>query len=90
MPRIESDKPFIRMSVAVDRQSPDGEKQTAWYQVILNSPTMLRDPEKVLAFYTSGKRVLVEGDLRLRPYLDKSGTPSVERSVFPITRPQLL
>lgn len=83
-------KPYIKMSVAVDKKVAGGDKETIWYQVIINSPAALQNPDSILSLYTSGKRVLVEGEMKLRPYLNNSGQPAVERTLFPIARPQLL
>lgn len=84
------EKPFIKMSVAVDKTTTAG-KETIWYQVILTSPAALQRSDELMRLYSKGKRVLVEGDLRLRPYVDRNSQElSVERTIFPYTRPQLI
>jgi len=82
--------PYIKMSVAVDKKLPSGDKETIWYQVIINSPAAVKNSDSILSLYTPGKRVLVEGEMKLRPYLNNQGEPAIERTLFPIARPQLL
>lgn len=86
----DASRPFIKMSVAVDKKDAAGVKETIWYQVIMSSPAAAQNADALLALYQKGKRVLVEGDFKLRPFIDPKGQAAVERTIYPHTRPQLL
>lgn len=77
------------MTVAVDKKVKDS-KETVWYQVIITSQPAIANAAQFLTLYRSGRRVLVEGEMRLKPYIGSNGEAQVERTVFPLVRPQLL
>lgn len=83
-----ANNPYVRMSIAVDRISGDN-KSTIWYSVLLFG-AMVRDPERLLARYTKGRLVLVEGRPQVEAFVRKDGSPGLDNTIIAMMMPELL
>lgn len=82
---------YVKFTVAVDRKLGDS-KETVWYTVIMNGAQVNADPDAVVALYSVGKRVLVNGRLDVNAFQSTKnpGQIFVERTIYPLSRPTLL
>lgn len=80
--------PYIRLSVAVDRSQGE-TKNVVWYSVLLFG-SMVRDAERLLAKYTKGRLVLVEGRPQVEAFIRKDGSAGLDNSIIAISMPELL
>lgn len=86
--RSKAGNPYLRMSVAVDRGTGDS-KSTVWYSVLMFG-SMVRDEERLLANYTKGRVVLVEGRPQVEAFIRKDGSAGLDNSIIAISMPELL
>lgn len=90
METTEKKKPYIKMSVAVDRKALGASTRvTVWYTVLLFGP-LAANPDQFLDQYRKGRMVLVEGRPQTEPYLKNDGTVALDNTIIAITRPELL
>lgn len=86
--RSKAGNSYLRMSVAVDRSTGDN-KATVWYSVLMFGG-MVRDEERLLANYTKGRLVLVEGRPQTEAFIRKDGSAGLDNSIIAISMPELL
>lgn len=80
--------PYLRMSVAVDRSQGDA-KAVVWYSVLMFG-SMVRDHERMLANYTKGRLVLVEGRPQVEAFIRKDGSAGLDNTIIAMSIPELL
>ena len=68
--RTNSDVPYLQFTVAVQRAyQKGGEKQTDF----INCVAWRKTAEVINQYFKKGQRILVEGNIQVRDYTDKSG-----------------
>ena len=68
--RTNSDVPYLQFTVAVQRAyQKGGEKQTDF----INCVAWRQTAENIAKYFKKGQRILVEGNIQVRTYDDKSG-----------------
>lgn len=86
----EKKKPYIKLSVAVDRKTlGSATRVPVWYTVLLFGP-LATSPEQFVSLYQKGRMVLVEGRPQSEPYLKADGTVGLDNVIIATTRPELL
>lgn len=81
-------KPYIRITVAVDR-SGGKNQNVVWYQVMLFG-VLAQDPEGILSRYKRGRLILAEGRPQAEPFLKADGTLGIDNTIIAISMPELL
>lgn len=84
----KAQKPYIRLTVAVDRSGGRNE-HVVWYQVMLFGP-LAADPEGILSRYKKGRQILVEGRPQSEAFAKRDGTLGIDNSIIAISMPELL
>jgi single-stranded DNA-binding protein len=82
------ENPYIRMPVAVSRVV-GGNRTAVWYSVLLFG-SMVREPEKLLARYTKGRLILVEGRPQVEAFIRRDGSPGLDNTIVASAYPELL
>ncbi len=81
-------KPYVRLSVAVNRKI--GTKtDTVWYSVLMFG-SLAKDKEKLLATYKVGRLILVEGRPQVEAFIKKDGGLGVDNSIIAMSMPECL
>lgn len=86
--KSKAGNPYLRMSVAVDRTQGDS-KVVVWYSVLMFG-SMVRDEERLLANYSKGRLVLVEGRPQVEAFVRKDGSPGLDNTIIAMSMPELL
>ena len=86
--RSKAGNPYLRMSVAVNRGTPEGTS-VIWYSVLLFGG-MVKDEQRLLSKYTKGRLVLVEGRPQVEAFIKKDGTAGLDNTIIAISMPELL
>ncbi len=79
---------YLRLSVAVDRSQGDS-RQVVWYSVLMFG-SMVRDEERMLALYSKGRLILVEGRPQVEAFIKKDGSAGLDNTIIAISMPELL
>lgn len=80
--------PYLRISVAVARGTGES-KVVVWYSVLMFG-SMVRDRERLLATYTKGRLVLVEGRPQVEAFIRRDGSAGLDNTIIAMSMPELL
>lgn len=83
-----SNRPYLRLNVAVDDEEA-GQKKTTWYVCIINSKAV-ETPEKLLSVFKVGRKVFVRGTPRTRTFQKGDGTWAASTTVLVDGLPKLM
>lgn len=78
----------MRITLAVNRVKNDA-KTAVWYTVLLFGG-MVKNPDALLANYSKGRLVLVEGRPQVEAYVDRNGQAGLNNTIIATAMPELL
>lgn len=80
--------PYLKLNVAVDDEER-GEKKTVWYVCNVTSKAVEK-PEKLLATFTKGRKVLLWGTPKVRTYQKGDGSWAASTTILVDGLPRLM
>lgn len=83
-----SNAPYLKLNVAVDDEER-GEKKTVWYVCNVTSKAVEK-PEKLLATFTKGRKVLLWGTPKVRTYQKGDGSWAASTTILVDGLPKLM
>lgn len=86
--RPPSNRPYLRLNVAVDDEE-DGQKKTAWFVCIINNKAV-ETPDKLMKVFRIGRKVFVRGTPKVRAYKKRDGSWVAETTVLVDGLPKVL
>lgn len=84
----KASNPYLRLSLAVDRNAGEA-KSTTWYSVLLFG-SLVNDRQRLLTLYTKGRLVLVEGRPQVEAFIKRDGSAGLDNTIIAISMPELL
>lgn len=78
---------YFQLSVAVDRTVKD-VKTTIWYKVLMFGA--MGQDDSLLARYSKGRKVIVEGRPQFSAYKKLDGSPALDSTIIAMVPPHLV